>query len=82
MNPTIKSQTADQAGKSLVATFVTYLLVKYAKMEIDLVIIIMPALTVLLAWISSKIGDPTIASFFGGSGQTPAPEEPEVPPAA
>jgi hypothetical protein len=82
MNPTIKSQTADQTSKSLVATLITYLLIKYAKMETDLIFIIMPALTLLLAWISSKIGDPTIASFFGGSGETPASDESEVSPTA
>jgi len=80
MNPTIKSQAADQAGKSLVATLVTYLLVKYGNMDVELVLIIMPALTLLFAWLSSKIGDPTIASFFGGS--VPASDTPEVPPAA
>ena len=80
MNPTIKTQAADQAGKSLVATLITYLLIKYADMDMDLVLIIMPALTILLAWISSRIGDPTIASFFGGTGSVS--ETPEVPPAA
>lgn len=82
MNPTIKSQAADQTSKSLVATLISYLLIEYGKMEVDLVLIIMPALTLLLAWASSKIGDPTIASFFAGPAPVATPETPEVPPAA
>ena len=74
VNPSIKSQSLDQAGKSVVASLITYLLVKYG-MDVELVVIVMPVLTVLLAWISSKIGDPTIASFFGGGAvEEPASE--------
>jgi hypothetical protein len=64
MNPSIKNQAVDQAGKGVVASAISYLLVKWG-MDAELVIILMPAIIVLLAFISSKIGDPTIASFFG-----------------
>lgn len=79
MNPSIKSQTIDQAGKGLVASLITYLLVKLG-MDATLVLIVMPAITILLAWISSKIGDPTIASFFSSTpiveiAVEPAPED-------
>jgi hypothetical protein len=66
MNPSIKSQAVDQAGKSVVASAISYLLIKWG-MDAELVIILMPAIVVLLAFISSKIGDPTIASFFSGN---------------
>lgn len=73
MNPSIKSQAADQAGKSVIASLISYLLVKYG-MDAELVILTMPVIIVLLAWISTKIGDPTIASFF--SGKVPTEEQP------
>lgn len=63
MNPTIKTQAIDQGGKGLIASLATYLLVEFG-MDTELIFIVMPAITVLLAWISSRIGDPTIASFF------------------
>lgn len=66
MNPPIKSQAVDQAGKGFVASLITYLLVKYG-MDTELIFIVMPVITLLLAWISSKIGDPTIASFFSAT---------------
>jgi hypothetical protein len=36
-------------------------------MDTELIFIVMPVITILLAWISSKIGDPTIASFFSAT---------------
>ena len=66
MNPSIKSQAVDQAGKGVVASIISYLLVKWG-MDAELVILLMPAIVVVLAFISSKIGDPTIASFFSGN---------------
>ena len=50
MNPSIKSQTVDQAGKSVVASAMSYLLIKWG-MDAELVIILMPAIVVLLAFV-------------------------------
>lgn len=66
MNPSIKSQAIDQGGKGLAASLITYLLVKYG-MDTELIFIVMPVITLLLAFVSSKIGDPTIASFFSST---------------
>jgi hypothetical protein len=76
MNTSIKAQAIDQGSKSVIASIISYVLVKYG-MDAGLVILVMPVIVLVLAWISSKIGDPTIASFFSGS----APVEPttEVP---
>lgn len=77
MNPSIKVQAADQASKSVIASIISYVLVKYG-MDAGLVILVMPIIVVILAWISSKIGDPTIASFFNGSAPVePTAETPE-----
>jgi hypothetical protein len=47
-------------------------------MDAGLVILVMPIIVVVLAWVSSKIGDPTIASFLSGSASVePTAEVPE-----
>jgi hypothetical protein len=77
MNPSIKAQAVDQGSKSVIASIISYVLVKYG-MDAGLVILVMPIVVVVLAWVSSKIGDPTIASFLSGSASVePTAEVPQ-----
>jgi len=61
-----RSQTTDQASKAGVLGIVTYLLMK-ANTDPALIAMAMPVIGGLLAWASTKIGDPELASFFGSN---------------
>lgn len=63
MNAT-RAQAVDQVGKGGLAALINYGLVK-AGMDPDLVVIIFPSILIVLAWLSTKIGDPQLASFLG-----------------
>jgi phage shock protein PspC (stress-responsive transcriptional regulator) len=54
----------DQTAKGGVLGILTYLAMKY---DVDpaLVALAMPLVSAVLAWTSTKIGDPAIASFVG-----------------
>ena len=62
-----KQQTTDQAAKGGVLGIVTYLLIKW-NVDAALIAMTTPVLAAILSWASTKIGDPTIASFFGTEG--------------
>lgn len=67
MKQSTRQQTADQSLKGGVAGIVIYLL---AKNNADPVFIAMatPVITGALSWVSTKIGDPKVASFIGVVG--------------
>jgi len=75
------SQTVDQVTKGGLAAFINYLLVK-AGMDPELVVIIFPSILIVLAWLSTKIGDPQIASFLGLRSDSSASEATEATPDA
>lgn len=60
----MKNQAMDQTAKGGVLGILTYLAMKY---DVDpaLVALAMPLVSAVLAWASTKIGDPAIASFVG-----------------
>lgn len=59
----MKSQTADQTFKGAVAALVMYIAIKLGA-DSQLVLLLTPVVTGVLAHFSKKVGDPTIASFF------------------
>lgn len=61
----MRSQTADQTMKGAITALILYFLVKLGADE-QLVLIVTPIITGLLAWVSKKVGDPEIASFLNG----------------
>jgi phage shock protein PspC (stress-responsive transcriptional regulator) len=60
----MKNQAVDQSAKGGVMGILTYLAMKY---DVDpaLVALSMPLIAGVLAWASTKIGDPCVASFVG-----------------
>ena len=67
MKATTRQQTTDQASKGGIVGIILFLLMKW---DVDPALIAMstPLLTALLSWASTKIGDPTLASFIGTKG--------------
>ncbi len=67
MKSTTRQQTTDQASKGGIVGIILFLLMKW---DVDPALIAMstPILTGLLSWVSTKIGDPTLASFIGTVG--------------
>lgn len=67
MMTTTRQQTTDQASKGGIVGIILFLLMKY---NVDPALIAMstPVLAGLLSWVSTKIGDPTLASFIGTVG--------------
>lgn len=59
----MKTQTADQTLKGAIAALVMYIALKLGA-DGELVLLLTPVVTGLLAWMSKKVGDPTIASFI------------------
>jgi len=80
MNATT-AQTVDQVGKGSLAALANYLLVK-AGMDPELIVIIFPSILIVLSWLSTKIGDPTIASFLGFPVSSSTPEATDATPEA
>jgi len=66
------NQTYDQSAKGGILGIITYLAMKY---EVDPTLIAMslPFLSAILAYASTKIGDPAIASFVGRSAKDGKP---------
>ena len=60
-------QTADQTLKGAVAALIMYILVKMGA-DNELVLIAGPIVTGVLAYLSRKVGDPTLASFLDDPG--------------
>ena len=56
-------QTLDQTGKGAIAALVIYALNR-SGLHTDAVLVLAPVIIGLLAWMSKKVGDPTIASFL------------------
>ena len=67
MKSSTRQQTTDQASKGGIVGIVLYLFMKW---DVDPALIAMstPVLVGLLSWVSTKIGDPTLASFIGTVG--------------
>ena len=67
MKQSTRQQTADQSLKGGVAGIIIFLL---AKNNADPVFIAMatPVIDGVLSWVSTKIGDPQVASFIGVAG--------------
>ena len=63
MNKVSKSQTTDQVAKGGIMGLFVYASNKW-NMDPGLVALLLPMIGAVLAVASSKIGDPTIASFF------------------
>lgn len=64
--PTIKQFHANATASGGVLGLVTYLLIKF-NVDPALTSMALPMFAGLLSYISTKIGDPTIASFIGTS---------------
>lgn len=64
------NQTTDQATKGGVLGIVTYLGIKYS-VDPALLAMSLPLIAAGLAWVSTRIGDPTVAAFFGDKGCKP-----------
>ncbi len=60
----MKNQAMDQTAKGGILGIITYLAMKY-KADPALVAMAMPLVSAVLAWASTKIGDPAVASFGG-----------------
>lgn len=58
--PEVKPQIADQAGKGVIVGIAAYL----CKDNPEVMALLIPALTAGLAWLSTQLGDPDIASFL------------------
>ena len=56
-------QTTDQTLKGAIAAFMIFLATKFG-VSSDIVLVAIPVVTGVLAWLSQKFGDPTIASFL------------------
>lgn len=63
-----KSQVNDQAVKGGLLGIFFYLANKY-NLDAEIVLLVTPVIAALMASISSKIGDPEVASFFGDKKQ-------------
>jgi hypothetical protein len=59
-----RNQSVDQTAKGGVLGIIVYLCVKY-NVDAGLTAMAMPLLAATLSWASTKVGDPTIASFIG-----------------
>lgn len=59
----MRGQTADQTLKGAVAALVMYVATKLGA-DSQLVLLLTPVITGLLAWASKKVGDPDLASFL------------------
>ena len=59
----MRGQMADQTLKGAVAALVMYVATKLGA-DSQLVLLLAPVVTGLLAWASKKVGDPTLASFL------------------
>jgi hypothetical protein len=64
-------QRSDQTFKGAVAALVAYVLIQFGADD-ALVLVVTPVVTGLLAILSTKVGDPEMASFFEGDGHHPA----------
>jgi len=60
----MKNQAMDQTAKGGILGIITYLAMKY-EADPALVAMAMPLVSAVLAWASTKIGDPAVASFVG-----------------
>ena len=56
-------QTTDQTLKGAIAALMIFLATKFG-VSSDVVLVAIPVVTGVLAWLSQKVGDPTIASFL------------------
>lgn len=73
-----KSQVGDQMAKGGVMALVVYFANK-GDIDPELVAICMPLIAGVMALISSKIGDPAVASFFDVAKRTAAPAAAPAP---
>lgn len=69
-----KSTAADGAVKGGAMGVVVYLCDKYS-VDPMLTALAMPLAAAALAWVSTKIGDPAVASFFAAAQAAPAKAE-------
>jgi len=68
----MKNQAVDQTAKGGVLGIITYLAMKYDA-DPALVAMAMPLISAVLAWASTKIGDPGVASFVGAKNSDGKP---------
>lgn len=69
MNNKRRQQTTDQSIKGGIAGIILFLMMK-AGADAGLIAMATPVITGLLSWVSTKIGDPELASFIGTVGAT------------
>lgn len=67
MNGKSRQQTTDQSIKGGIAGIVLFLMMKSGA-DAALIAMSTPVITGLLSWVSTKIGDPELASFIGTVG--------------
>lgn len=77
-----KTQVGDQVAKGGIMALVVYLANK-GDLDPELIAICMPLIAGVMAWVSCKIGDPAIASFFDAAKKAAiasvAPAAPAAP---
>lgn len=56
----MKTQIADQTGKGAILAFVAYAF----RDNPELGIVVLPAVSAVLAWVSTLVGNPDVASFL------------------
>lgn len=56
----MKTQIIDQTGKGAILGFLAYAF----RNNPELAVVLLPAVSAILAWASTLVGNPTIASFF------------------
>ena len=56
----MKAQIADQAGKGTILALVSYCF----RSNPELAVVLIPAVSMVLAWASTLIGNPNVASFL------------------
>lgn len=64
----VKAQVKDQAAKGGVLGLVVYILTKN-DVDPNLIALLVPAIGSALAWLSTRVGDKEIASFFNGKSK-------------
>jgi len=56
----MKTQIIDQTGKGAILAFVAY----GFRNNPELAVVLIPAISAVMAWVSTLVGNPSVASFF------------------
>lgn len=59
-----RTQIGDQSSKGSVIGLIVYFMAKYGA-DAELIAVAVPVFALVLAWLSTRFGDPKVASFIG-----------------